>query len=597
MNIKFIGTIIKQDYEEDFMKLIGENIQKKVNEEYEKTNLIFSYLYLSNKIHDIQIKEQDEVLSTHISFKIKKNEVYLVIKKNSYKEDRVVVFVNINIKSEENENDILDEFIYNVKVIISRAVSKYTGNIYWIMDEQNEEISKFLYIKVHSLENKFRSIINMYMLNKYGEDWFKKKIIRKFDEKTQKYNGWYNKNYERLNYIKGELFNLQTNDLIEILKSSYENEETTKIIENINTIKSLLKEKATKVIKKEILDEENLWNRYFVDIFNSDIEQKWKKFSEMRNTIAHNKIISKEFFNDTVLLISEIDEIFDNTNIILEKKMKTLEDEKINDYIKRLDLESNLSNIDFKDYNNEKQVIEDIFSNGELNSLYSLLEEKNKNLIDEYKELIKALREINLYYEEEKVEIKLRTIDDEEEKEEYLNSVIEDFSDKLKVINNKVNYENKEIISILLRKKNDISELNEIGAYLMEFINKMIDKIYSWINGTTYSNDFKDGINILEFYNMDNDIFNLSIEGWFVIELGSVDEIFFEYKKNQVRIDIGRIDISFGDYSMHEDGYSLPEKEQSIKIRIDNIYEAIENDVDDIISAIRKYIDDIQVVL
>ncbi|MBU3157590.1 hypothetical protein [Clostridium estertheticum] len=582
MNIKFIGTGIKKGCEENYMCLIGENIKKCFKEVNSDLNIEFNYKYLSDRIGEIE-DESEQILSMSSSFNNDNIILEVDIKKFSYEDNKINIFVTIDSKITGDEC-VLEEFIYDAKVNISMAVSKYTNEINWIRDEQNEKISECLYIKIHNLENKFRGIINEYMLKKFGEEWFSKKIVHEFTKKSEDFSKWYNNKYKTLIFIQSEMFNLQTNDLIQMLKNSYEDEVITKVMKQINVIKSLLREKTADVINEDVLNNKNLWEKYFIDIFDTDIELKWEEFAKMRNMIAHNKIISKEFYTDMLNLISELNNIFDNANRKLKSKMKSLEEQMINSYIKSCDLDWILESIDFKNYQDDEEVIEEIISKDGINSLYSITEEKIENLVELFEELKISLEDVYLELEEEEID-EIKT-----------NDIVINFSQKLITMNSILNDRDADLIELLLNKTNNVAELNAIGNYLAVFKNDMIEKLEFWIENTSWNNEFKDNTCICNYYNLNNDIFNVKIIGWFCIDFGSSDEIFIIYKRNEDEIERGGIEISFGDYIEHDGGYVMPEQEQYIEANVGDLCSAIETDIDEIILSIRNCIDTIDSV-
>ena len=590
MNINFIGTGTKKNYEEDFIWLISSNIKKRLEEINRDFNLEFEYKYLSEKIADIEDEENDEIIAASTCINKEKIKIEVNIKKFSYDDDKINIFVNIDAKAccepnnvseeERKREDILDEFIYDVKVCISTAVSKYTKEVNWIRDEQNENMSQQLYMRVHNLENKFRGIINEFMLKKYGEDWFTTKITDEFNKKSEEFSGWYNEKYKTLRYIKSEIFNLQTNDLITMLKNSYENETVTKVMKQINSIKSTLGDKTVEIIKENVLNDKNLWTKYFIDIFAPDTEAKWEEFSKMRNMIAHNKVISKEFYTDMLNSISELDKIFEGADKKLKDRIKSLEEKMINEYIKSCNLEWILESIDFKHYQDDEDVVEDIFADGQLGSLYDIIEEKTKSLVEVYEEFKSSLESTCFEIEEEL---------DEDEKEDLVN----EFSKKLILMNNILNDNDPDIIELLINKTDRIGELNSVGNYLSKLRYDMIDRLEFCIRNVSWTDEFKENLEICKFHNLNNDIFSIKINGWFCIDFGSGDEIFITYCKNEEEIERGGIDISFGDYIEHDGGYVMPEQDQYIKVNVEDLYNSIENDVDKIIESIQDYIEDI----
>ncbi|WP_252228755.1 MULTISPECIES: hypothetical protein [unclassified Clostridium] len=557
---------------------------------YDDLNMDFNYKYLSDKVYEIDNPEDDEVMSMSSNFKKDNYNVELNIKKFSYEDKTINIVVYIDFKpfgkdkkiSEEKciNGNGLDEFIYNIKINISKSVGKYTKEINWIQDEQNEKISRQLYMKVHSLENKFRGIINEYMLRKFGEDWFKLKITNEFNEKSEGFSQWYNEKYKKLRFIKSEIFNLQTNDLISMLKNSYEDEKITKVIKEIKSIKSVLNERSANIIKVDVLNNEDLWTKYFAGIFEGDIESKWNEFSKMRNMIAHNKVLSKEFYEDMLSLISQLDKSFEIANLKMKDRLKSLEEKMILEYIRSCDLDLKLESIDFKNYNDDQEVIDDIFNNGELNRVYDIAEEKTKELLELYRELEEILEDVNL-------EI------DTEVTEEENSLTLEALSKKMALVNNILNKNNGEIINLLINKVSNVNELKCVGQYLTELKCKFIKELESWIETSSWTDEFNDGIEICKFYDLDNEMYSLKIWGWFSIGRGSNDQISIIYRRNDDTIEEGSIDISFGDYSEHDDGYVMPEQGQYIDVDIDKVCITIENDADEIVELLQTHINEL----
>lgn len=590
MNINFIGTGIKKEYEEDIMLLISSNIKKRLEDMYDDLNMDFNYKYLSDKVYEIDNPEDDEVLSMSSNFKKNNYNVELNIKKFSYEDKKIniVVYIDFKLLSEDqkvsekkciNGNE-LDEFIYNIKINISKSVGKYTKEINWIQDDQNEEISRQLYMKVHNLENKFRGIINEYMLRKFGEDWFKLKITNEFNEKSEGFSQWYNEKYKKLRFIKSEIFNLQTNDLISMLKNSYEDEEITKVIKEIKSIKSVLNERSANIIKADVLNNEDLWTKYFAGIFEDDIESKWNEFAKMRNMIAHNKVLSKEFYEDMLSLISQLDKTFEIANLKMKDRLKSLEEKMILEYIRSCDLDLKLESIDFKNYNDDQEVIDDIFNNGELNRVYDIAEEKTKELLELYRKFKEILEEVNLEIDTEVIE-------------EENSLILEELSKKMTLVNNILNNTNGEIINLLISKVSNVNELKCVGQYLTELKCEFIKKLESWIETSNWTDEFNDGVEICKFHDLNNEMYSLKIWGWFSIGRGSNDQISLIYRRNDDTIEEGSIDISFGDYAEHDDGYVMPEQGQYIDVDIDKVCIAIENDVDEIVELLQKHINDL----
>lgn len=580
MKINFIGTGIKRE-EDDIVFFICENIKNRITRIYNEIEIKYNYRTLSEELHR-DVDDEYEVLFAESNINIKNLNINIDLKKLTYKEDKINVFINIIYKNsvEGNEDNISEEqqnFMYEIKVAVSKAVSKYVKSINWIYDDQNGYMSQKLYLKIYELENKFRGLINEYMLKQFGEDWFTSKISSEFNSKSQEYGEWYNTKYKTLNYIKSELFNLQTRDLINMLKESYENEELSKVDSQVNAIKNILRNESDKIVNKEILNEKTLWEQYFKEVLGENIEEIWSEFSSMRNIIAHNKVISMEFFNDMVNNISELDTVLERSREIINIKIKSQEEKLVKQHIEEEYSELILSEIEFSSYENDDDVINKLFDNGELGHLYCFIEEKAKELEESYKELRDSLDEINFDYDE----------DDD----------LLEFKERLLVVNNALNDYNKIIVSELIKTTEKPEIIEEISCYLSSIVNVKNNKINKCINSILWSDEFLDKKKIFSHCTLNGDLFSVDIEGWFCIGIGETSEIFIDYTKNNKIIERGAIDISFGDYEQHDDGYYIPIQGQYFNINVKQLYNKIEDDVYEITRSINDIYEEIASII
>ncbi|NSB15655.1 hypothetical protein [Clostridium beijerinckii] len=569
MNINFIGTGIKKE-EDDIVFLICENIKTRITGINNEIEVEYNYRTLNEELYR-DVDEEDEVLFVESNININKLNIKIDLKKLTYEDDKVNIFVNIvytnsTIEEDENISEEQQNFMYKVKIAISKAVSKYVNSINWIYDDQNGYMSQKLYLKVYELENKFRGLINEYMLKQFGEDWFVSKISREFNNKSQDYGEWYNSRYKKLNYIKSELFNLQTRDLINMLKVSYENENLSQVDSQVNSIKNILRDNADKIINKEILDEKTLWEQYFKQILGDDMEEIWSEFSNMRNIIAHNKVISIEFYDDMATKIEELNTILERSRESINIRIKSQEEKLVKKQIEEEYSELILSEIDFNNYDDDDDVIDRIFNDGELGHLYCVVEEKAKELKNCYEELRDLLDEINLDYDGE---------DD-----------LLEFKERLLIVNDVFNDDNKTILSELINITNKVNIIQEIANCLSGIRNNKMNQLEKCIESISWNDEFSDENNIFSYRTLNDDLFNVDINGWFSIGRGEASEIYIDYTKNNQIIERGGIDISFGDYEPHEDGYYMPIQEQYFNVNIEKLYIKIEENVCEITNSI-----------
>ncbi len=580
MKIKFIGTGIKREVD-DIVFLICENIRSRMIEVNNAVEINYNYRTLNEELN-IEAEDGEEVLFAESNININNLNINIDLKKLTYQEDKVNIFINIVYENcvESKKEQISEEqqnFMYKVKVAVSKAVSKYVNSINWIYDDQNGYMSQKLYLKVYELENKFRGLINEYMLKQFGEDWFVSKISTEFNSKSQEYGEWYSTKYKTLNYIKSELFNLQTRDLIGMLQESYESDELSKVGKPVNLIKNILKDSANKIIIKDILEIETLWDRYFKEILGENIEVVWTEFSNMRNIIAHNKVIAMEFYDD---MVSKIDELSIRLERSLEKinlLIKSQEEKLMKRQLAEAYSELILEEVDFSSYEDDDEVIDKIFNDGELSHLYCVIEEKARELQSSYEELRDLLEEINFEYDEE---------------DNFL-----EFKERLLLVNDIFNEYDKIIVLELINTSEKVNIIQEVANYLSNMVNNKINKIDECIDSISWSDEFSDQKNIFIHRTLNNDLFSVNINGWFCIGRGESSEIYIDYTKNNLILERGGIDISFGDYEQHEDGYHMPTQGQYFEVNVEKLYSKIENDVCEITSNINELYDKISTII
>ncbi len=188
----------------------------------------------------------DSLLGYHFELKINEKIHSLQLKKNIYrgKEKNNCIYI-IDFKS----NDMDDDEFYSIKLELKNILKAHARHIYIFKDSQNLKISSTIYEEIYKLENDFRNLINTFMMRKYGFGWFKKNILLKYDDKQKHYSSWYNKNYNDFNNVQMQLYNLQIDDLIKMLKDSYfSNELNREDIRELENFKAKVKEKSNYII-------------------------------------------------------------------------------------------------------------------------------------------------------------------------------------------------------------------------------------------------------------------------------------------------------------------------------------------------------------
>lgn len=317
------------------------NIQceEPVNSVCEAENIDRVFLYIQGDIEELgsiddinmnygiysNINPNDNliILNFKVSFEGERFEVNL--HKQTYKiEGTPLDTLEVSIISND-KNDKLHEF----KILFKNILKKYFKEIHIIRDDENELLCTELYPKIHKIENLFRSAINNYMLRKYGISWFKNNIVGEYQSKVTSYSQWYNRKYSTFRDIRHELFNLQTDDLIEMLKSSYIDQLSKSNIESINKLKDILGDNAAVVINEKYIGLESIWETDISSLLPNDFIDRWKEFSKMRNMIAHNKPICNDLKRDIETKVEELTRIISEFENRINIRLKSIEKKRL----------------------------------------------------------------------------------------------------------------------------------------------------------------------------------------------------------------------------------------------------------------------------
>lgn len=83
--------------------------------------------------------------------------------------------------------------------------------------------------------------------------------------------------------------------------------------------------KIIEKIQKQLTVQEDFWEKYFKDYFDTDFFKSYKDFALNRNHVAHNKILDRIGYNYIRKSIGKIDKYFDNALVKLYKNEKSIE--------------------------------------------------------------------------------------------------------------------------------------------------------------------------------------------------------------------------------------------------------------------------------
>ncbi len=569
MDIYFVASGKKEERIKgnDVLFLLKNEIIDKFNNFQVNCNVI----NLSDKIEIEYPDENDEVLELNMIITNDNSEFKLHIKKASYEENIENIFIYISVVNELKKNDFNQE-VYDFKIKVSKIASKYFKEIYWMKDSHNQLISSLLYPRMHYVENKFREIITHYMIKKYGVGWFRSIINNQYLGESEGYGGWYVNKYPELSYINYDLFNLLTRHLITMLKESYEEDVINKVLKEINTIKSIEKLNLKEIFVESVINSKDLWTKEFNEFFCDNMEKEWEEFSNMRNIVAHNKIITQRFYKDFLNKIDLLEKEFANAEIIINRRILSIEERMLNSYINNSYHEIYMDECDFEVYSDDNDVIEKIIEHDDWIIFKDAIEEEFDHLDGLLEDYSNILDDINS-----------KMIDIYEDDDEAISEI--EKSD-LRLINELFNDKSENqylLIDEFIKHVDNSSSMKIVLNSLNDALSKEINRINNMKEELFYEFEIEEDKVIIKLLGLNEIKYRVELSGWFCIDRGHSDHIYINLIKN-AKEDIcnGLIEISFGDYEETDYGAALPSYEDGIFINVSDLEREIAVIIDDI---------------
>lgn len=578
MNIvKFLCDNIRLDKtkkfndEEDIIQMILNDLESIMNIDNQEENNDICIDPRENLIKlDLEVIFEEEKFNINIykqTFKIKNEEIYTL---------------EVTIESCKNNTKL-----YELKIHMKNVLKNYFKEIYIIKDDENELLCTSLYYKIHKIENLFRSLINNYMLRKYGIGWFKNNIIKKYQNKVVEYSTWYNENYITFRDIKNELFNLQTDDLIEMLQNSYINTLDKSNIEAISKLKNQLGDKADIVIKEEYINLKSIWEEDISLYLPDDFVNIWHEFSKMRNMVAHNKLICKDLEKDICLKVDELNKIMDDFENKINKELKSIEKTNIQEMERQMYYEFECEEAGISPLKDEKDVLYEIYESNDWTSFWEQLEE----YLYDYKVIMEELFE------------SLNSCIDELKENGFQEYSIDQIIVKIKLIYEILEFNGIDIGKLRfdiiqnLINSNNLNKViwDDLLGDLIKLFKISYDK-YKKINYSINQDLYAYKRVLFKFKDLTDDYIEItSIGGDVCPEHGTSDDIEIKLSLNSEDLAFGKIEITYGDYEMNFDqGCYMPIIEDELYIDFKELEIEVEKYFNDRIEKARYYYDELE---
>lgn len=218
------------------------------------------------------------------------------------------------------------DYICDIRLpIVEHLVNRINFNrVFVIRDDASKDLAEKIYPLLNETENALRGYIIRFFAVKYGADWFERTI----DENAKKKTKDVSMKGDIENVVQNKIYNMHFKDLYSFIGDFCTGYQTRgQVIEKLLRISS---EEELKLLQKEV--QEN-GQKYFKDTFmKSGFESKWKGLIDIRNSVAHNKIIdkcdveeAKKNIADILSIINDAMDKLDSVVVAEDDVLKTAE--------------------------------------------------------------------------------------------------------------------------------------------------------------------------------------------------------------------------------------------------------------------------------
>ena len=278
------------------------------------------------KIEYIIVKEKTEISSSKSTFiKLLETNNDLTINDETITYSGCEVDFVLTSEESEDESEIIFHLIIESDIEIEkdlenlnsvsrgiRKTVKETGHPFHfntIWDETSQYYCEKSYPLLNTVENLMRKLIFQFMLKNIGSKWIKEAFPQKLKQKISRTA---EKN-DVEDLVKDSLYHADFIQLIELLFDKY-----TKVQSVTELFRKLEKVEEIEELEKLVeLKPKSNWERYFSELIEfENLSETWGTLYNYRNTVAHNKLISK----------SDFEEIIKLTDLVKEKLNQALEE-------------------------------------------------------------------------------------------------------------------------------------------------------------------------------------------------------------------------------------------------------------------------------
>jgi hypothetical protein len=252
-----------------------------------------------NRIIDV-LKTDKEILFNGNTLQFKNIRVQFNLSLKTVKSNEQKYFqIELVLNLEQNNIQIIEEYNELLKRIRTILYTLTNGKLETLIDDSAFLYSLKSYPLIYEIENLMRNLVMKFLLNNFGVRWIEQKI---FKEDIGKISQRKNSNITTPKEL------LDSFDFITYANSlfkAYSDGDDNTIQKDLFEAKSI---EDLENLKKNYI-KRNLWDRIIKTEndptnLSENVKNKWNRLYELRNHIAHNRLISKEIYAEIESLVT-----------------------------------------------------------------------------------------------------------------------------------------------------------------------------------------------------------------------------------------------------------------------------------------------------
>lgn len=237
-----------------------------------------------------------------------------------------VDYRNVKIQIQLNEStNLYNEKVFNIIALGEFDIMESFRNaflnllkgqflhLYIVKDEVSKELCKVSYPIINNVENALRQYIMHFMILNIGSEWWKLNVTDAIGSKSDSRD--VKSAFSHFD-INQEIYHVDFKDLGNFIFHNFSGYKSKNdILRDLNSCKTL--DDFNKVKNQSMSN----WEKYFQKYFDENWDKDWNELGELRNQIAHNKLIERKT-SDKISILGQ--SLLNTINTALEN-LKTLE--------------------------------------------------------------------------------------------------------------------------------------------------------------------------------------------------------------------------------------------------------------------------------